>query len=307
MPALNLDLGYFDHPKTVRLVCLLGRGAAELPIRLWTFCARYHRKDGCLTGYSPEDVEAALGWRGKPGSAVQALLTCGDHLKKRGFLEETEDGFRVHDWEEHQGHLEVYHDRATAASRARWEKARAETKKTRGAPGMLQARVKHSSSNASSNAPAGQGNPTEKNQGSSPTERAAPLLLQGMLGASVPTTDRKPGPIDAYFLAYRERYGRNPNPEEGWIKAVMQRLRNIPEPERPRLLEAFVRDDKPFLCGEAHSLKFFPGELDRLRAKVAGNLSTGRVNGSRSITQPSFQNEGLSGPAKYADVPVKEV
>jgi hypothetical protein len=119
MPFLNLDPAYFDHPKTARLGCLLGRGAAEIPIRLWAYCARYHRKDGNLTGYSPEILEAAIGWHGKAGRAVEALLTCGAHIGKMGFLEKTADGFKVHDWEEHQGHLEVYHQRAKTAAYVR--------------------------------------------------------------------------------------------------------------------------------------------------------------------------------------------
>jgi hypothetical protein len=47
----------------------------------------------------------------------------------------------------------------------------------------------------------------------------------------------------------------------------------------------------------------------RAAAKTCAHRSAARpLNGTRrSIPQPSFQNEGLSGPAKYADVPVKEV
>lgn len=72
MTNLNLDPDYFDHPKTNRLIGLLGRGAEGLPIKLWCFCAKYRAKDGNLIGYSPQEIELAVKWWGKPGEAVDA-------------------------------------------------------------------------------------------------------------------------------------------------------------------------------------------------------------------------------------------
>lgn len=114
MPYLNLDLDYFNHPKTVRLVGLLGKEAEVLPLRLWCYCGKYHCVDGKLSGYSPQEVESAVGWWGKPGEMVTAMV-------KVGFLEAEVDGFLVHEWVDHSGHLRVFKERAKAGAKARWE------------------------------------------------------------------------------------------------------------------------------------------------------------------------------------------
>lgn len=113
MPYLNLDLNYFDHIKPKRLIGLLGRGAAELPLRLWCYCGNHKAKDGILTGYSTQEIESIVDWRGKPGQCVEAMVTVG-------FLEKIENGFRVHGWDEHEGHLAAFHERAKKAAMKRW-------------------------------------------------------------------------------------------------------------------------------------------------------------------------------------------
>jgi hypothetical protein len=186
MPSVNLDLGYFDHPKTVRLELLLGRGAAVLPIRLWIYCARYHRKDGRLTAYTPETLEAALGWRGKPGSAVTGLLDCGAHIGRKGFLEQTDDGFRVHDWEEHQGHLEKYHEAAKVAANARWSRRSPPPESDRNADCNAD---RIPDCNADRNAPAGQGNallPPPTPRWGAPSARAPRRIARALVGAHPP-------------------------------------------------------------------------------------------------------------------------
>lgn len=116
MPSLNLDFDYFNHPKTRRLLGLLGRGAAELPVRLWCYCAKYFPDDGCLLSHSPQEVEAILEWSGDPGTAFAALL-------KVGFLEETPEGPQVHDWRDHAAHITAYHMRGKKMAEARWKDA----------------------------------------------------------------------------------------------------------------------------------------------------------------------------------------
>jgi hypothetical protein len=147
MPALNLDLNYFEHPKTKRLIGLLGPGAETYPIRLWVYCGKYHHKDGDLSNYTDGEIEAVSGWTGHPGRMLQAFLTVG-------FLEQTPDGFVVHDWQDHAGHFAAYHERAKMAAKQRWGgHARASSNASR----MPQALLEHVTNDASSNAPAGQG------------------------------------------------------------------------------------------------------------------------------------------------------
>jgi hypothetical protein len=115
MPNLNLDVDYFDHPKTKRLVGLLGRGADVLPIRLWSYCGKFHCEDGKLSGYSAQEIESIAGWWGKTGMLMPAMV-------KAGFAVEQENGWEIHEWKQHQGHLEAFRIRGKHAAETRWSK-----------------------------------------------------------------------------------------------------------------------------------------------------------------------------------------
>lgn len=122
MPSLNLDLTYFSHPKTRRLVGLLGKGSEVLPIQLWCYCGMHHAESGRLAGYSTQEIEAICAWWGKGGEMVAAML-------KVGFIEALggeDGGYQVHDWTDHAGHLAVYQERAKAARQAQLDKKRLE-------------------------------------------------------------------------------------------------------------------------------------------------------------------------------------
>ncbi len=115
MPNLNLDVDYFDHPKTKRLVGLLGRGADVLPIRLWSYCGKFHSEDGKLSGYSGQEIESIVGWWGKSGQMMPAF-------EKAVFAHAIEDGWEIHQWNEHQGHIVAFKKRGIIANKARWDK-----------------------------------------------------------------------------------------------------------------------------------------------------------------------------------------
>ena len=118
MPSINLDLNYFDHPKTKRLVGLLGRGADVLPVRVWCACGRHYSDSGKLTGLTAQEIESQVGWWGLPGKMIAAMVQVG-------FLEGNDVlGYSVHDWLDHSGHLAVYRARAKAAAQARWGKGK---------------------------------------------------------------------------------------------------------------------------------------------------------------------------------------
>lgn len=163
MPSLNLDLDYFDHPKTRRLIGLLGRGAEVLPVRLWCYCGKYHRRDGSLADYSPQEIETIVGWWGQKGEAIEAMV-------RVGFLEMTrENAIRVHDWKEHAGHFEKYNKAAKVGSKARWDKYKAR---------MRTASEPVSGSEPNRNPPAGQGKALHKEThtlyGGEPASKARP-------------------------------------------------------------------------------------------------------------------------------------
>ena len=115
MPYLNIDLDYFTHPKTMRLTAILGQGAAEFPIRLWAYCAKHHTEAGKLIDYTETEVESAAGWMGETGKLVAAML-------KLNFLEKIDNGYRIHDWLDHAGHLAAFKKRAKSAAKGRWRR-----------------------------------------------------------------------------------------------------------------------------------------------------------------------------------------
>jgi hypothetical protein len=119
MTDLNLDPDYFDHPKTLRLIGLLGKGAEVLPLKLWCICAKYHAEDGGLQSYSTQEIESLVRWWGRPGEAVEALA-------RVGFIESGQDGFRVHSWTEHQGHIHALKVRNKKVARNRWKKLKSD-------------------------------------------------------------------------------------------------------------------------------------------------------------------------------------
>lgn len=115
MACINLDLDFFDHPKTRRLIRLLGRGSEVVLPRLWCFCGKYHCEDGKLDELTAQEIETeACRWWGQPGKCVRALVECG-------FLDRDENGsYIVHDWLVHCGHIPVYRERARKAALKRW-------------------------------------------------------------------------------------------------------------------------------------------------------------------------------------------
>lgn len=140
MANLNVDLNFFDHPKTKRLVGLLGRGSEVLPIKLWAYAGKVRAEDGRLVGHAAQEIESIAGWWGKPGEMLEAMLREGTR-----FLELEADGtYALHDWLEYQGHLAAYKIRGKKAADARWEKLAGESIKPINATSIPQACHKHS-------------------------------------------------------------------------------------------------------------------------------------------------------------------
>lgn len=113
MPSLNIDLDFFEHPKTRRLVDRLGRGAEAMLVRMWCYTARYYSETGRLTGLPGPEIEAVCRWEGEKGKAVAAMVEIG-------WLDLVEGEYQVHDWQEHEGHIARYKVRAKAAAGGRW-------------------------------------------------------------------------------------------------------------------------------------------------------------------------------------------
>lgn len=71
--AIRLPVGYFDHPKTIKLKRLLGLEGVESHIRLLMFAAQY-KPSGVFTDMTVEEIELAGNWSGQQGTLVEQLL-----------------------------------------------------------------------------------------------------------------------------------------------------------------------------------------------------------------------------------------
>lgn len=97
---VQLDIDYFNHPKTLHLISLIGPEADVYPPRLWTWAMKY-AKSGILKTQGM--VETACRWKDDDGRLHKALVAAG-------FLEE--DGVTIHGWMERTGHgLQRYEEK----------------------------------------------------------------------------------------------------------------------------------------------------------------------------------------------------
>lgn len=143
---IPLDIAYFGHPKTLKLISILGRVEADVyPLRLWAWAAQYARD-----GHLPSDcrvIERGLGWRGASGRLVSALVQAGylaasDQSvvgdREAGDHQVTTDravgdhqqptrsqvwGYVIHDWDQHTGRAIAIYDAKKRKQRERYEKS----------------------------------------------------------------------------------------------------------------------------------------------------------------------------------------
>lgn len=113
---LNIDEGFFSHPKTLRLQRLLGSDTGEaFLVRLWIYCCRYF-KSGVFSQGDDGMIELAVDWRGDPGRLVSALV-------ESGFLDRNAEGtLSLHDWMHWTGWDMVRQERRETKALARKER-----------------------------------------------------------------------------------------------------------------------------------------------------------------------------------------
>ena len=106
------------HPKTIMLMRQAGDRAFYSLVRLWAYVAQ-NKPSGELTDLSTDYIEIAADWQGEPGAFVQALVDLR-------FLDPIEGGYRIHDWEEHNGYASaagMRSEKARKAAKAKWQRA----------------------------------------------------------------------------------------------------------------------------------------------------------------------------------------
>jgi len=116
---ITVEVGYPRHPKTITLIQRLGNGADAIPVRLWCWAAEFKPQHGKLGNLDmdPSEVESLVDWWGEPGACFNAMLGL--------FIDRNEDGFYLHDWGGHRGHVTTYHERAKVAANTRWARHKA--------------------------------------------------------------------------------------------------------------------------------------------------------------------------------------
>jgi len=73
---IRLSVGFWEHPKTVKLIRRLGlEGVRSLQI-LWLW-ATQNRSNGVLSGMDAEDIEIAAKWEGEPTALYRVLTELG--------------------------------------------------------------------------------------------------------------------------------------------------------------------------------------------------------------------------------------
>ena len=128
---IRLSVGFWQHPKTKKTVKRLGlEGVRSLQV-LWLWAAQ-NRPDGNLSGMDEEAIELAADWQGEEGLFFS---TCAGM-----WIDQTEAGYALHDWAEHnpwQAEAEARSEAAKKAAAARWGNADAiKAHKGKHAPAM---------------------------------------------------------------------------------------------------------------------------------------------------------------------------
>lgn len=93
-----------NHPKTKRLLRLLGPSGPWHLIKLWCW-AGSSATSGLLAGKSDDDIELAVDWPGEPGEFIAALV-------KVRFLDGHEFARELHDWRDHNAWIASHRDRS---------------------------------------------------------------------------------------------------------------------------------------------------------------------------------------------------
>jgi hypothetical protein len=99
---LEIDEGFDEHPKTVRLCRVLGDvNAGQYLIRLWAWACR-SAQDGDLSGMEAADVEQVAKYKASDGLLFKALTEIWSP-KFGPWIDAEDRTLRLHGWNERQG------------------------------------------------------------------------------------------------------------------------------------------------------------------------------------------------------------
>ena len=115
MADFRIDVGFFTHIKTKRLRKRLGLEGVFALQMLWAYAALHEHDESRV--YSQEDIELAVDWA--DDGDITAVLC------ETGYLDKADGGYKIHQWEIHNGYAATASKRSEAgriAAKARWDK-----------------------------------------------------------------------------------------------------------------------------------------------------------------------------------------
>ena len=95
---IRVELGFFTHRKTRRLIAKFTLDAAWGLEQLWAFAARY-KPSGFLTGMTNLDIASEMHMEGKVDADELVKFMLSEECR---WLDMTPDGIYLHDWTDHQ-------------------------------------------------------------------------------------------------------------------------------------------------------------------------------------------------------------
>ena len=142
---IRIAVTFKNHRKRLKLRRILGPGSTDYLLDLWITVAM-ERPDGNLDGLDETDIALMAGWHDEPNAFTGALVDAG-------FLEVSDVGWSLHDWEQHQRyavHAKEREEQARHAAHERWNKKRGKKRpaSVENTNGMLTACSQHADSNA---------------------------------------------------------------------------------------------------------------------------------------------------------------
>jgi hypothetical protein len=237
---IRVDLGFFEHRKTRKLISRFGLEAAWGLLRLWAFAAR-SRPDGRLTGMTVIDVAMEMHYESGLHEDLLCFM-CSDECR---WLEQDGQTLILHGWAEHNPWAAGSQDRSDASRFSRMAKTHPQIFKNLQAKG-----VKAVS--------------TEEYQSLTKPQRIvnaplspAPSPVPSPVPNTKPLSPKKRATFPEWFETWWSLYPAR-NGKRAGKQSSFDIARNIPEDDRPLLIKAtknyssstdsqFARDPERFL------------------------------------------------------------
>ncbi len=118
---IRLSVGFFDHPKIIKLERKLGLEGVAALLRLWIWAAQ-NRPSGILSGMDNDDIEIVARWNG----VANEFNAVTRELKLLDCVNEEQNLYAIHDWQEHNAWQSDAENRSNASRLARMAKTHPE-------------------------------------------------------------------------------------------------------------------------------------------------------------------------------------